>query len=163
MLSLDPYNLICTIINIIVLLLLVKLFLFKPVDKMLKAREELLKKQYDEAEATKQQANALKVQYEASIEKAKEESEEIISQAKVKAQKEYDAILKSADEDASKMIEKAQEKIAAEKAETLRNMKTEIAVMVMGAAAKVMEQSCDTAQNQKIYDQFLAEAGEESV
>lgn len=163
MLSLEPSSLIAVIINIVVLFFLVKLFLFKPIDKMLAAREELLKKQFDEAEAAKTKANELKASYEATIEQAKGESEEIIAQAKAKAQKEYDSIIKSADEDAAKLIEKAQEKIAADKAETMRNMKSEIAVMVMGATAKIMEQSFDKEQNQKFYDEFLAEAGEETV
>lgn len=163
MLSLDPVNLICIIINMLILFFLVKIFLFKPIDKMMAAREELLQKQFEEAEATRQKAEELKATYQASLDRAQEESEEIIAQAKTKAQKEYDSIIKSADEDASKLIEKAQEKIAAEKAETMRNMKSEIAVMVMGATAKIMEQSFDKEKNQQFYDEFLAEAGEESV
>ena len=62
MLSLDPVNLICIIINILVLFFLVKIFLFKPIDKMMAAREELLKKQFDEAEATRQKADELQRQ-----------------------------------------------------------------------------------------------------
>ena len=48
MLKLDPVNLICTIVNILILFFIVWRFLFKPVRKILDARQAEIDAGYDE-------------------------------------------------------------------------------------------------------------------
>lgn len=159
MLRLD-INLVFTIINLLVLYFLLKKFLFKPVNTIIEQREEAIKKQFDEAEETKKQAVELKKEYEASLENAKEDSEKIVQEARVKARTEYDRIVKSADEDVARRLQKAEEAIAEEKAKSLRSMENEIENLVMAAATKVVGEKVTVENSQKLYDEFLAEMGE---
>lgn len=159
MLRLD-INLVFTIINLLVLYFLMKKFLFKPVNNIIAQREEAIKKQFDEAEETKKQADELKKEYEASLENAKADSLQIVQEAKEKARAEYDRIVKSADEDIARKLQKAEETIAEEKAKSLRSMENEIESLVVAAATKVVGEKVTLENSQKLYDEFLAEMGE---
>lgn len=153
-------NLVFTIINLLVLYFLMKKFLFKPVNNIIAKREEAIKKQFDDADEAKKQADETKKQYEASLADAKEESAKIVQEAKDKARIEYDRIVKSADEEVTKRLQKAEETIAEEKAKSLRSMEAEIEGLVVAAASKVVGEKVSVENSQKLYDDFLAEMGE---
>ena len=61
-------NLVYNLINVIVLFLVLKHFLFQPVLGIMQKREELIQGQLDHAAQTQKQADALKKQYEYSLE-----------------------------------------------------------------------------------------------
>ena len=67
MLSLSVSNLVITIINILVLYLLLRKFLYKPVMGIIEKRDEMIKTQLETAKKTEQDAMQLKAQYENSL------------------------------------------------------------------------------------------------
>ena len=159
MLRLD-INLVFTIINLIVLFVLMRIFLFKPVNNIIAKREEAIRKQFDDADAVRKEAENLKTEYEASLAGAKDESARLITEAKEKARGEYDRIVKSADEEVNNKIQKAQETIEEEKQKTMRNMQSEIQELVVAAATKVVGSEVHAGDSSRLYDDFIAEMGE---
>ena len=159
MLRLD-INLVFTIINLIVLFVLMRIFLFKTVNNIIAKREEAIRKQFDDADAVRKEAENLKTEYEASLAGAKDESARLITEAKEKSRGEYDRIVKSADEEVNKKIQKAQETIEEEKQKTMRNMQSEIQGLVVAAATKVVGSQVQAGDSSRLYDDFIAEMGE---
>ena len=96
MLRLD-WNLVLTIINLIVLYLLLKKFLFKPVLSIMEKREKMIQDSIASARSQEGQAQELKEHYEQALVSARDESAQIVEKARVDAQKEYDRILADAD------------------------------------------------------------------
>ena len=92
MLSLD-WNLVFTIINLLLLYLLLKKFLFKPVCEMMDKREKLIHDQMAEAEAEKAEAMKLKADYEETLKNARQEAAKITDAARARAGKEYDVLI----------------------------------------------------------------------
>ena len=66
MLRLD-INIVWTILNLLIIFAIVKIFLIKPIHKILDARQAEIDKQYADAKAAQDSANELKGQYEASL------------------------------------------------------------------------------------------------
>jgi len=159
MLRLD-YNLIFTMINLLVLYLLMKKFLFGPVNAVLKKRKELVDQKFADANLTEENALKMKDEYEAALKSAKNESEQIIADAKVRAKIEHDKIIKETEAEAGKLLVNARINIELERNKTLRKMEAEIAGLAIAAAAKIVGEKSTTENNQKLYDQFLTEAGE---
>ena len=159
MLRLD-INLVFTIINLIVLFVLMRIFLFKPVNNIIAKREEAIRKQFDDADAVRKEAENLKTEYEASLAGAKDESARLITEAKEKARGEYDRIVKSADEEFNNKIQKAHETIEEDKQKTMRNMQSEIQELVVAAATKVVGSQVQAGDSSRLYDDFIAEMGE---
>ncbi len=71
MLSIDPWNILWTVVNLLVLYLVFKKFLFKPVMKVINAREDMIKQQFDDAKKSQEEADALKASYDEKLEKAR--------------------------------------------------------------------------------------------
>ena len=159
MLRLD-INLLFTIINLLVLYLLMKKFLFGPVNAILKKRKNLLDQKFADASLTEKNALKMKDEYEAALKSAQNESEQIVADAKVRARTEYDKIVKETEAESGKILEKAQKNIELERSRALRKMETQIAELAIAAATKIVGEKSTVEINQKLYDHFLAEAGE---
>ena len=84
MLRLD-WNLLFNAINIIILFLLLKHFLFKPVNQIIEKRREEAEQQFKEAKDLTDQAQKTKKQYEESLRSAEEEKSKIVAQARREA------------------------------------------------------------------------------
>ena len=82
MLSIDPWNIVWTIVNLLVLYLVFKKFLYKPVMNVIEARENMIKQQFDSAKKDQDEALKLKAEYHDRLENAKTEADQIILDAR---------------------------------------------------------------------------------
>lgn len=153
-------NLLFTIINLVVLYLLLKKFLIKPVTDVMEKREKLIADGLNEASSAKQEAARLKSEYEAALTGAREESVKIVEKAQVQAKAEYERIVKEAGEKAGSMLDSAKANIQLEREQTMKALQSEIAGLAMTAAAKIVSEKTENQGNQDIYNQFLEEVGD---
>ena len=70
MLRLD-WNLLFTVINLLLLFVLMKIFLFKPVQKIIAARQAEADKQFDEAAAKQAEADGLRLSMQSQLQALK--------------------------------------------------------------------------------------------
>lgn len=159
MLSLD-FNFVLEMINLVILYFLLRKFLIRPLTNIMEKRKAVIEEGLQNASDQQAQALALKSQYEEALSGAKDQSRQMIEQAKADARKEYDRILSDADIEAEKIIKTARETIDLEREQTLREMKSEVAGLAMDAAKKILADNCTEENSQAAYDQFLREAGD---
>ena len=162
MLNFSPWNLLFIVINLLVLLVLMKKFLYQPVLGVIQKRQELLNQQFAQAQNSQKEADALKKQYEASLADAKEESDRMIKEAKMQAGIEYDLILATADEKSRQILDDAKKAGLWERERAVKEAGDQIAQMAIAAASKIVSQTCGEKQNYDIYEEFLKKAGEKS-
>ena len=129
------WNVVFTIINLIVLYLALRKFLIKPVTNIMEQRKQMIEGDIADARKEKDKAYDLKAQYEDKLTQAHKESSEIIEKARK-----------------SKAVELDREK-------TVQDLQSEIAGLAVAAAEKVLGESGTKESNQLMYDQFLAKAG----
>lgn len=153
-------NLVFTIINLIVLYLLMKKFLFGPVIGIMEQRKSLIDQQFASARETEQKALELKDQYEDSLKSAREESFRIMDQAKEEAKSQAGRIMDNANAQAEEIIAKARENIRLEQETAMKDMEGKVAELAMEAAARIMGEKSSNSQDLSLYDQFLEEAGD---
>lgn len=162
MLRLD-INLLFTIINVLIIFWIIKKFLFKPIHKILDARQAEIDKQYKDAEAVQNAADSLKKEYETAQKNIAQESRGVLEEAKEKAYEEYDRILADAKEEASKIVNDARNSAKLESEKYMQNAKEQVTELVLEATAKIMASKQDSASDKELYDQFIAKTGEQSV
>ena len=154
MLSLD-LNLVWTIINLVVLYLLLRHFLFKPVMGIMDKRRQIIEDGLRNAQDAQNDAMKMKQEYEDALKGAKQESVQIVENARSAAKNEYDRIVAEAGEKAGSIIENAKETVRVERERTMRELQGEIAGLAVASAAKIVGKTAD----QDLYDQFLKEVG----
>ena len=101
------WNVVFTIINLIVLYLGLRKFLIGPVTNVMEQRKQMIEGQIADANKLKAEAGDLKKQYEGMLAQAHEESAELLEKTRKSAQAEYENRINVADAEAEKIIENA--------------------------------------------------------
>jgi len=148
------------IINIIVLFLILRKLLYKPVTDLLEKRKEDIKNNISEAERQRAEAMELKAKYEEYISRMKEEAEEIIRNASKKGEERKEEIIKEAKEEAERIIARARLEITREKEKALAELKEEVVNLAIMSATKVIEKNLDEAKHRELIKNFINEVGE---
>ena len=99
--SIDTWTMIFTWANLLILFLLLKKFLFKPITKILDKRAEEIENSYKQAEETNDKALSLKSEYEEKLLSAKNEADGIIKSAVETADRRSESIVNEANEKSS--------------------------------------------------------------
>lgn len=154
-------NLLWTILNLILFFVLMRLFLFKPIKKVLAQREEMLKNKFEQADNAVSEANQKLAEYEEHIANVDEEAKQIVVDAKKRAKEEYDKIIDKANDDVSKMRDEAKKQIAVENEHALHDSKEKIAMLAMEVAQKVIGDKAGEEMDSEIYNKFLNEGSED--
>lgn len=155
----DQYTFIFVALNLLVLYFFMKKFLFKPVTEFMEKRKNSIDKALNDAEQAKTEAAETRKNYENQIKNAKEESDKLLNEARLRATREYDEIIQNAHNDAFAVMEKGREEIERERQQMLSQVKQQIAVLAIAAATQVVQSNMDTETNKNIVDKFIDEAG----
>ena len=139
MLSIDPWNILWTVVNLLVLYAIFKKFLYQPVMNVINARDDLVKSQFADAKKEQDDAQALKAAYQDKLESAKTEADQIILEARDRAQKEHEMTLEKTRVEADAMLEKAKSDIANEQEKATKAAEAEIAKLALIAARKIVK------------------------
>ena len=161
--DLDPqlfHDTILLAIAVFVLFTLMSYLLFNPVRKMLEDRRQRIKNDIAAAETDKKEAEALKVEYEARLNHAEKEVEEILSEARRKALKNEVRIVDEAKKEAARIIQRAREEASLEKKRVMDEMKQEIVSVASLMARKVVAVSIDATIQDTLVEETLKEIGE---
>lgn len=158
MLALD-WNIIYTFLNIIVLFLFLKKFLFRPVTENMEKRTQSIMGSIKDAEDEKEEAYKLKKDYEDQLNKAGSEAIKIVKDARDRAELEYNMKINEAKEDAAKIIQEANKTIELERKRSIQNAQAEIAGIALLAASKVIGKNVDDSTNKQFLGDFLKEVG----
>ena len=160
MLRLDS-NILWTIINLLILYVIARKFLFGPVRKVLAARQAEIDKQFADARTAQEDAQKLKEQYQESLDGAEKERLDILNQARDGAGEEYERILSEAKSTADKLVADAQKSADREQEKRIQQAQEQIADLVVAATAKLMASRQGAEADRELYNQFIAKTGEQ--
>ena len=152
-------NLLFTIINLLVLYLLMRKFLFGPIMRVMDKRESIIEEGLGNARKSQKEAEELKEKYDENLRQVHVECETLLEQAKQRAQKESDLMLENAQKEVQQIQEKAREDLQREKDQTMKELQTQVAQLALAAAIKVSGDKNSQEQDLELYDQFLKKAG----
>ena len=159
--SFNTWTALFTLLNTITLFLVLRHFLFKPVMKMIKDRQEEIDTMYREADEAKSSADALGAEYQQKLSVAADTSERIVKEAVDRGRQREEEIIRQANADASAIRSKAAADIAQEKKKALNDAKDEISGMAIAIAEKVVGRQINEADQDKLVDEFIDQLGEQ--
>ena len=162
LLGVNPWTALFTLANTVTLYIVAKKYLFQPVLKMIKERQDEIDGMYEEADKAKASANALQAEYQLKLSAAAETSDRIVKEAVARGQSREAEIIRQANAEASAIMDKAAADIAQEKKKAINDAKDEISGMAMAIAEKVVGRELNSADQEKLFDEFISELGEEA-
>ena len=157
--TIDPGTIVFTLINTLIIFILFKVFMLKPVGKILDKRNEMAAAEIAEAKRAKESAAKTEQEYIEKLAKAKEEAADIMKQATLRAQKRGEEIVNEANQKAAEIKARAEENIERDKQRAVNDIKDEISDIVIMAASKVVEKEISAKDNEAIIADFLQNVG----
>jgi F-type H+-transporting ATPase subunit b len=157
-LGINPALLVVFIINFIILLVLLRLFLYKPVMKVLDERAQRTREAMELAEATKQEFEQAKGEVQKQIEKGRQEGQAIIAQALQTGERLKDESRAEAAKQAQVIIDRARSEIEAERDKIVGDLRREFVNLSIAAAEKVIKETLDREKHRKLIEETLQES-----
>ena len=142
-------------INLLILYIVLKKILFRPIKNMIDSRQKEVDDMYDNAHKAEESAEQMKADYEAKLKRANEESEEILKSAVRRAQLREEEILRDANAKAARTRARAEEQIELEKKKALNDIKDEISGIAADIAGAVIEREVSPDEHAEIIDAFI--------
>lgn len=160
--SIDPWRLVMTWGNLLILCAIVKRLLFRPVQAILQKREEQIAEDYRAAEGARAEAQALRQKYEQKLEAARAEAGELLDTAARRAAEREEAMLREAREQAGAVAERARRELEREQEQARSALKREISGIAIDLAERVVEREISPADHEKLIEEFLDQVGDAS-
>lgn len=155
LISLNIWHIIATIANLLILTLILKKFLFKPVQKILAERRSQVDNLYSDAEEAKAQAESDKKKYNEKLKGAQDEADSIIKTATARADKLGDEIITDAKRKAADTVMKAEADIEREKKKAMNELKNEISAISVQIAENVVSREIKDEDHKELIDSFI--------
>lgn len=152
-------SMLLTWVALFLLFLLLKKFLHQPVTKFLSDRQTKIQTDLDGAKVLKAEAESLKEGYEAKIDLAKQESQEILEGARKRGDELRESILAEAREDAESIVLNARKEIKRERDVALQSIKSQAAEIGVMIASKIIEEQVTLDKQNNLIDKFIDEVG----
>lgn len=160
--SVNLWQILISLANLLIMFFILKRFLFKPVKKVVSERQQQVDKLYGDAEESRNAAAEMKREYEERLAAAREEADSLVRSAVQTAQRRSDAIVSDASSQASHIKQKAEEEIAQERRQMLLDVRGEISDIAVSIASKVVGREVNKQDHDSFVDEFIRNVGEES-
>ena len=151
-----------TLGNFLLVLFVGKKFLYGPVLKMIKDRQNEIDEMYASADQAKKEAEDLQADYQQKLTVAHATSDRIVKEAVARGQAREEEILRQANAEASAIMDKAAADIALEKKKAINDAKDEISGIAIAIAEKVVARELNEADQAQLVDSFINELGEQA-
>lgn len=152
-------SMILTLIAVLILFWGLSKLLYKPVSKILNERKEKIQNDIDGAKTAKEEAMALKSEYESKLLDARKETQEIIESGRKRGEEIKEDIIAEAKKEAENIVEKAKREIQAEREKALLDVKMQAGEMAVLIASKIIEKNVDATSQQDLIEKFVDEVG----
>lgn len=156
----DVWTIVISLGNLLILFLLVKKFLFKPVQKIFDQRREQVDAVYREANDARNAAQADKEYYEERRANAQLEADAIVKKATEQAKKAGEDIISDASAEAEALKNKAEREIAQEKTKAINDAKNEIASISVQIAEKIVSREIKEEDQKDFVNRFVNDLDE---
>ena len=158
-LGLSLWQFIFTIVNFVILVLLLKIFLFKPITKMLDDRKAAIDEALDAADQARLEVESTETKIRDQIAAARAEADDIIADAKKRGEAIRAEIIETAKNDAKDITAAATAQIEEQKKQAIVDLKNQIADMVLLATEKVLSDGLTPEQEKTLMNKYIQEVG----
>ena len=158
--SVNLWQILASLLNLVLLFLIVKYFFYKPVKKMLEARRATIDGQYEAADNAKKEALARKAEYEDRLAGARSEADGIIKKAVDTAALREREMMDEAQKKAYGIVKRAEEDAVLEKKKAEEDIRRYIVEVSTLVSEKVLEREMTDADHEKLIDNFIDSIGD---
>lgn len=153
----SPLSLVMHLINLIILYIVFKIFLYKPVAKFMKQRAERIAAERAQLDADKAEVASVRERSNDIIKQARADAEDQVAQMLVQADIDAKAIRSQAEKQAGEILDNARAEAELEKKRQLDALHEQVLSLSVQLASRILEREVKPEDHQKLMEEFLAE------
>ena len=149
---------IAQLVNFFLLLVVLRLFLYRPILDMLDRRSQRIREGLQAAEQSKEQAAQTEQEVAAQLAEARSQGQALLAQAQESANRVQEDARAQARREAEVLLERARSEIQLERDQAIAELRAQFADLTVSAAEKVINQSLDRQAHRRLIEEVLAES-----
>jgi F-type H+-transporting ATPase subunit b len=157
-LGLNVPVLVAQLVNFFLLLVVLRIFLYRPILELLDRRAQRIREGLEEAGQSKEHAAQAEQEVAQQLEESRRQGQTLIAQAQEAANRIQEEARSQARREGETLLERARSEIQLERDQALAELRKEFADLTVSAAEKVIGQSLDRSAHQRLIDEALAES-----
>ena len=138
-----------------ILLVVVFVFAYKPVKRILKKRADFVESEIKEARENNLTAQRSIDEAKEIVASSKVQASAIIQKAEQQGQEQYDALIAQAKDEVVMMKKDAEKDIERAKEETLQDIRNEMVKVALGASEEILKREVDNDDNKRLAEDFI--------
>ena len=158
--SVNIWQILISLANLLLIFLILKKLLWKPVQKVMEERKAMVDKQFADAADAQAEAEADKAQWAEKLATADDEAAARIAEADETARRHGDRVIADAKEKAAGIIRQAEAEAELERQKATASMREEIADLSTILAEKMLEREINADDHRAMIASFLDEVGD---
>ncbi|MBN1178746.1 MAG: F0F1 ATP synthase subunit B [Anaerolineae bacterium] len=155
-LGINPLFLLSQIVNIGILFIVLRLFLWKPMIQRLEERRVMLRKQKEDAEAISKSRAEIEQERERVLNEARSESERVLAEARKESREIAEQARGEARAERERVLTQAAEEAEEERNRLLGQMREQIAALAIAAANKLVGEALDEQRQRALVAAFFS-------
>ena len=155
--SINFGQILISLLNLLLLFLILKRFLYAPVKSVVKDRQEMLKRQFDEAQNVVSKSKINEEYWNGKIKNAQQEANSIIKNAMDNANQNSEKIISDAKKKARDIVTQAEINAKIERKKAENSIKKEIADASTILAEKIISREINEYEQKNLIDNFIKE------
>ncbi len=159
--SVNLWNVLISLGNLLILYLFLKKFLYKPVQKLIEDRNAAIANQFAAAETAENNARKDEAAWKEKMSGAKKTADSMIADAARKAEARGAEIISQANDRADSIVAQAQVQAAQEMKKAEAQIRQEIVDISSLMTEKILEREINTADHKGLIDSMIDKIGEE--
>jgi F-type H+-transporting ATPase subunit b len=155
LINVDPGLIIWIAVTLILFLLILSRFAWKPLLSALQEREARIRESLESAERAMKKAEEISRKNQDALKEAEIRAQQIRKEALEEAELLRSDRLEKAKLEAEKIVEQARNEIQQEKKKALADLRKEVSDMALQAASIILDAELDQERNKKLVDSFI--------
>ena len=151
------------ILNFLILVAILRALCYKPVVRMIKAREDKIAESLAKADSDVAEAESLKKDYQAQLAEAREKAQAIVDKAEKVAASNRETSLQDTKREIEQMKKAAQAEIQRDRERAADQLKKEIVALSLLAAGKVVEKNMEASENEALVGDFIDKLDKDTI
>ncbi|WP_288312205.1 F0F1 ATP synthase subunit B [uncultured Selenomonas sp.] len=151
------------ILNFLILVAILRALCYKPIVRMIKAREDKIAESLAKADSDVAEAESLKKDYQAQLAEAREKAQAIVDKAEKVAASNRETSLQDTKREIEQMKKAAQAEIQRDRERAADQLKKEIVALSLLAAGKVVEKNLAASENEALVGDFIDKLDKDKI
>ncbi|MCY6355482.1 F0F1 ATP synthase subunit B [Clostridium sp. ZS2-4] len=148
-----------TIINFVILYVILKHFLFKPVNELIDSRRNEIATTINKTEEDRKQAELLRIENENIIKEAKKQGKNLVEDYKKKAEKVSIDIIAEARKESDEIMQRTEKEIQRQREKVEDEIRSNTIDLAIRLSSKVLEEAVDEKKHRQLIEDFIAKVG----